>query len=355
MYPLDDAFFKTIDSDLKAYLLGWIASDGTISRGVITICIHQKDADIIVALRDAVCPELPIRPKRGRDLVALSFSSQEMVADVCRWLSIVPGKKDSIVGFPALRNDELKWAFVRGYFDGDGSVDSPRSRTNGTMPYPRCKIASTSTRLLEAIEAFCSIPCHRGPEHIEWAGNNAIDFMARLYDGAPMALLRKRSLYEDWSSWVPGLRGREKYGRELLFRWVKSLPAGRPPSKTHASDSGYDLTLIEAGKRVGIVQFFRTGIKIQPSFGWYFDLVPRSSITKTGYILANSIGIIDRTYVGEVLVPLIKVDPSAPDLDLPARVVQIIPRPIVHAAFIEVDSLDESNRGSGGFGSTGHR
>ena len=98
---------------------------------------------------------------------------------------------------------------------------------------------------------------------------------------------------------------------------------------------------------------YDTGIKVQPAFGWYFDLVPRSSISKTGYMLANSIGVIDRTYVGPVLVPLRKVDPHAPDLELPARLVQIIPRPIVHIQWEEVEALDETARGAGGFGSTG--
>jgi dUTP pyrophosphatase len=353
MYPLDDAFFSAIDSDLKAYALGWIASDAAIQRGTITLFIHRNDVEILTALRDAICPDLPIRPQKDTPLIGLTLSSEQMVSDVCRWLEITPGKEDSVVGFPQLANDALKWAFTRGYFDGDGSVDSPRERSAGTMPYPRCKIASTSTKLLEAMESFCAIPCHRGRGHIEWAGNNALDFLSRIYDGAPIALLRKRALYEDWSTWVPGLTGH--HGRDVLFRWVKTLPAARPPTKAHASDSGYDITLIEPGRRVGAVQFYRTGLKIQPSFGWYFDLVPRSSITKTGYILANSVGVIDRTYVGEILVPLIKVDPKAPELELPARVAQVIPRPIVHAEFVEVESLDESLRGSGGFGSTGHR
>lgn len=353
MYPVDDGYFRTIDSDTKAYILGWIASDGSIQRGAVTLCIHRKDGETLAALRDAVCPELPIRPREGRELITFTLSSTQIVADVCRWLDIAPGKKDAVVRFPELGSDSLKWAFVRGYFDGGGSVDTPRVRASGVMPYPRCKIASTSRRLLAAMETFCAIPCHRGETHIEWAGPNAIDFLSRIYDGAPISLRRKRELYFDWSTWVPGLGGSGNFGREVLFRWVKCLPGARPPAKAHASDSGYDVTLIEAGRRAGLVQFFRTGLKIQPSFGWYFDLVPRSSITKTGYILANSVGIIDRTYVGEVLVPLIKLDPAAPDLELPARVVQIIPRPIIHAEFVEVSSLEDSRRGSGGFGSTG--
>jgi dUTP pyrophosphatase len=92
---------------------------------------------------------------------------------------------------------------------------------------------------------------------------------------------------------------------------------------------------------------------VQPAFGWYFDVVPRSSISKSGYMLANSVGVIDRGYTGEILVPLIKIDPSAPDLKLPARLVQMIPRQIIAAELVEVEAFDETVRGSSGFGSTG--
>jgi dUTP pyrophosphatase len=102
-----------------------------------------------------------------------------------------------------------------------------------------------------------------------------------------------------------------------------------------------------------MVEFFDTCIKVQPDFGWYFDVAPRSSLAKSGYIMANSIGVIDRAYTGTVLIALIKIDPSAGDLELPARIAQLIPRPIVHLQIEEVDSLDETARGAGGFGSTG--
>ena len=71
-------------------------------------------------------------------------------------------------------------------------------------------------------------------------------------------------------------------------------------------------------------------------------------------MLANSIGIIDRTYLGNIIVALIKIDESAPDLILPSRLVQIIPTPIVHFQMVEVDSFDvqSTDRGEGGFGSS---
>jgi dUTPase len=50
---------------------------------------------------------------------------------------------------------------------------------------------------------------------------------------------------------------------------------------------------------------------------------------------------------------MIKIDPAASDLPLPARIVQLVPRPIVHFEVVESDELDDTRRGNGGFGSTG--
>ena len=82
-------------------------------------------------------------------------------------------------------------------------------------------------------------------------------------------------------------------------------------------------------------------------------MVGRSSISKTGWALANSIGIIDSSYRGSIIVALIKTDPSALELQLPCRIVQIIPRQLILMEAIEVDSLDDTERGEKGFGSSG--
>lgn len=353
---LDDCRFEEIDTEAKAYALGWIASDGSVRANSITIYIDQRDAATLHALRDIVCPSLPIKSKRNRKLVGFAIHSQRIVGDICRYLDIVPGKKDAAVGFPHLATEELTWAFVRGFFDGDGSIgsiDASVRRASAGWPSPRCSIASTSDRLLDGIARFAGIPCHRGKGVLEWNGTNALDFLGRVYKNATCSLTRKRDLYQDWCNWLPSLVGPTRHGKHPLFRWTKVHAAAVAPSKEFVSDSGFDITLIEVMKRHGAVEFFRTGIRVQPAFGWYFDLVPRSSISKTGYMLANGIGVIDQAYVGEIIVPLIKIDQTAPELELPARLVQIIPRPIVAVEMVEVDELDPTARGGGGFGSTG--
>jgi deoxyuridine 5'-triphosphate nucleotidohydrolase len=346
---LDDGFLDVLDTEGKAYLLGWIASDGAIRKGTITLVVHDKDRVVLDTLIQITGAELPVF-KKTEGQSGFSINSQRIVRAVCGHLGITPGRKSKTVRFPELAGDSLRWAFLRGYFDGDGYVAKPGLRTA-----PRCGIATTSPAMRAAILDFCRIPAYHNEAggQLEWNGNAALDFLSRLYDGAPFYLPRKKNLYEDWCMWVPGLSGGAAYGEERLFRWVKTDPEARPPQKAHASDSGFDLTLLRAVRTHGPVTFFDTGVKIQPAFGWYFDLVPRSSITKTGYVLANSVGVIDRTYTGPVLVALLKVDPDAPDLELPARIVQIIPRPIVHIQWEEVESFDETLRGAGGFGSTG--
>lgn len=351
---LRDDFLESITTEAQAYLLGWIASDGSITKGAVAIYVHDKDAGTLARVRDLICPDLPLKKKQN--LTGFAINSQRLVADVCRHLRIAPGKKSHVVSFPMFDSDALGWAFLRGLFDGDGSISSiaaaERRAANGRgWPAPRCNITSSSPDLLDGIQAFAKIPGHRGSNVLEWSGTNALDLLGRLYDKAAIYLQRKRDLYLDWCCWMPATLS--KTPAHPLFRWARTHPNAVAPTKSSVSDSGFDLTLIERARSVGAVEFFRTGLKIQPAFGWYFDLVPRSSISKSGYMLANSVGVIDRGYTGEILVPLFKSDPHAADLTLPCRLVQIIPRQIIHAEIVEVSDFDETIRSGGGFGSTG--
>ena len=139
------------------------------------------------------------------------------------------------------------------------------------------------------------------------------------------------------------------------LRYKLNLPDAVAPFKERASDSGYDLTLIKELKRVDNVIFYDTGVSIEPPNGYYFDLVGRSSISKSGYTIANNVGIIDRTYRGNIIVALVKTNQHAPDLQLPNRLVQIIPRKIVHFIPIQQQDLSSTERNNKGFGSSNER
>lgn len=126
------------------------------------------------------------------------------------------------------------------------------------------------------------------------------------------------------------------------------------PSKAHPSDSGFDLTLLEKAKDLSDgVALYHTGIKATiAEAGWDLKIYPRSSISKTGYMLANSIGVVDSSYRGEIFVALRKIDPLAEPLTFPVKLVQLVPERVPDVQVVEA-SLDQTDRGAGGFGSTG--
>tara|TARA_B100000902_G_scaffold158814_1_gene154782 strand:- start:27 stop:446 length:420 start_codon:yes stop_codon:yes gene_type:complete len=126
------------------------------------------------------------------------------------------------------------------------------------------------------------------------------------------------------------------------------------PQKAGINEIGYDITCISLDKQIyENVYMFDTGIQIQPPKGYYTEIVPRSSIVKTGYSLANNTGIIDPTYRGNVKVVLVKHAQDAQKIELPFKKCQLILRKIPPNVEVqEVQELDQTERGDGGFGST---
>ena len=142
--------------------------------------------------------------------------------------------------------------------------------------------------------------------------------------------------------------------KQIVIKVTKTKDNAVIPQKAYDSDSGYDITLITYEKQMGTnLHLFGTGLCVAPDEGFYVELVARSSLMKHGYMLANNIGIIDNHYRGELFVALFKFDQSKPNLELPLRAAQIIPRKIIDAKIVYSNNLDDTERGTGGFGSTG--
>ena len=134
------------------------------------------------------------------------------------------------------------------------------------------------------------------------------------------------------------------------------------PSKSRYSDSGYDLTIISEYKRLTTnTVIYDTGIQLEIPNGYYVEIVPRSSISRSGYILANNVGIIDQGYRGNLYVALTKINEDVPELSMPWRCCQMIVKKQVYSRLEVVSSgvaaappvIETSSRGSGAFGSTG--
>ena len=201
---LDVTLMKNIDSEEKAYFLGWTASDGHISKATISLHIHKKDIKIIETLRDFICKEIPLIYREEGKYVGFCINSIQMATDMARHLKIKPGKKSAIVGFPDLETDKLTWSFIRGVFDGDGSLTPLAGNDNKR----ECGIASISDPMKIGIKEFMSkfdIYCHISPPKIMFSGLNSLNFLKGIYANAKenFSLERKFARYQKHLKWLP--------------------------------------------------------------------------------------------------------------------------------------------------------
>ena len=100
------------------------------------------------------------------------------------------------------------------------------------------------------------------------------------------------------------------------------------------------------------------GVKVlmNDTFGnsQHYWMLPRSSMSKTGLMMMNSVGVIDKSYRGELIAALWNTKDEPVTVTKGDRLVQIVSRDMVDIlSYKIVDSLPETSRGSGGFGSTG--
>ena len=118
---------------------------------------------------------------------------------------------------------------------------------------------------------------------------------------------------------------------------------GCVPYKKRVSDVGYDIFITGPAQRLTQkTTLFHTGVRVTSPQNYYFRVVPRSSISKLGYMLANSEGTIDQTYDGEIMLALTRIDTKDPDGNPlptleeriqesgPIRIAQLIMAPAVH-------------------------
>lgn len=135
------------------------------------------------------------------------------------------------------------------------------------------------------------------------------------------------------------------------------ITADRMPEYAHPGDAGADLhasedVILAPGERVTV----GTGVSIALPDGYAAFVVPRSGLAfKHGITIVNSPGTVDAGYRGEVKVSLLNTDRTEPyTIRAGDRIAQIIITPVSRARFVPVERLPGSERGEGGFGSTGY-
>lgn len=140
---------------------------------------------------------------------------------------------------------------------------------------------------------------------------------------------------------------------------VVRLPHGEGlplPARATEGAAGFDLASAEEGELAPMERrLFATGFAIAIPAGYEVQLRPRSGLAlRQGLTLPNTPATIDSDYRGELKVALINLGTETVTITRGMRIAQMLVARVEPAAFREVDALPPTDRGSGGFGSTGH-
>lgn len=193
--------FSEIDTEEKAYILGFSAADGSVSkptnRGAqkLKIALAETDLPHLKKLRDLLCPQAEIHIYERKKLSHQRLCELHINdTALCRTLTghgIVP-KKAKIVGPPPTLPEHLIHHYVRGLYDGDGSI-SIINRNRCT-----CNISGSENMLTFVNEAFRRVYSHQckvckghGCHVIAYGGLSGIAFLLWIYKDATIYLKRK--------------------------------------------------------------------------------------------------------------------------------------------------------------------
>jgi dUTP pyrophosphatase len=138
----------------------------------------------------------------------------------------------------------------------------------------------------------------------------------------------------------------------MEIRYKKTNSRAMPPVRGTEHSAGMDLIAIS--KTItpkGIA--YGTGLAFEIPENHVGLLFPRSSVSKTSLGMANSVGVIDSDYRGEITAVFKVTDKDADVYSIGDRVCQLVIVPIPSVELVEADDISNTERGHGGFGSTG--
>lgn len=146
----------------------------------------------------------------------------------------------------------------------------------------------------------------------------------------------------------------------MKVKFKKTHPDAVAPYRAHSDDAGFDLFAVDIkyktdasleGVRLYEYYEYDTGIVVEIPAGYVGLVFPRSSVSKTVLRLCNSVGVIDSGYRGNIKLRF--AGGKGEHYRVGDKIGQIIIMPLLDVDFEETSTLSETDRGSGGFGSTG--
>jgi dUTP pyrophosphatase len=300
-------YFTNIDTIEKAYILGLMNKN----NNYIMVLLHSP---YILSILQKFC-----------------FNIQQTFTILVEDETTLNSIKEATYKFNTYSR-ELKIAFIRGVFESN---------------YEKIPINDYLKPILNDMLEFINIKHDIIDSNIVYKNElNNVKFYKLIYDNNDITLLNsfvKEGILHKIRTFNP------------TIKVVKTHPDAVIPSKAFEEDVGLDLTIISKIKDFNSkTSLYDTGIKIEVEEGYYTEIVPRSSISKFGYILANNVGIIDNNYRGNLMIALTKICDDAADIKLPFKCCQLIIRKQIFPNIyeLEVNDLSSTQRNEGGFGST---
>ena len=206
-YTLNEQYFNAIDSQDKAYILGFLYADGSKSAvsNTITINIQERDVDLLHKINNAIGSNRPLAyidcsnaEVNRMNQYRLCVSNKVLSEDLLLW-GIVP-KKEFKLKYPDFLSDKLIRHFIRGYMDGDGNINSSECRWGLTGCYDLLK--GISEYIENMLGIHTTLYHHKGKNEVTYelrvAGRRQVKkLLDHLYFNANIFMDRKYNLYQD--------------------------------------------------------------------------------------------------------------------------------------------------------------
>lgn len=140
----------------------------------------------------------------------------------------------------------------------------------------------------------------------------------------------------------------------VTVKFKRLRPDAKIPTMATPESGAYDVYAASITMQPPNLNVY-TGLALEIPQGYRAILVPRSSITKTRWILQNSPGLGDSDFRGEYMYVFANIGPTPPSIPFKKgdRIGQLYLEKIIPIDFVEVEELSSTDRGEGGFGSTG--
>lgn len=226
IYKINDDYFENVDSEIKAYLLGFFAADGGIlNDGRLTVCLAETDKEIV----ELFSKELGLNKlaeisncQNGAKLrqrqFKIRFKSYKMLKDLEKY-GIKYKKSESEMTFINLIPGHLQNHFIRGYFDGDGCITDTSIKTRGYS----CFSATITNSTRNILQEISIIMTEIGVKHKIYSSTNKSEYFTLYTTGTESSCKFGEYLYKDSTIFLKRKKDKFNNANTVLTNRTKNL------------------------------------------------------------------------------------------------------------------------------------